>query len=66
MLGHGSGGFTPPVESETKPGDPPGELYDMRTDPGETRDLYTERPDVVAKLTKLLDQYRTDGRSRPV
>jgi arylsulfatase A-like enzyme len=64
VLGHGSGGFTKPVEVATKPGDPPGELYDMRTDPGETRDLYTERPDVVARLTKLLERWRSEGRSR--
>ncbi len=66
VLGHGSGGFTPPVKVETKPGDPPGELYDMRTDPGETRDLYTERPDVVKRLTGLLERYRAEGHSRPM
>ncbi|MEO8027530.1 MAG: arylsulfatase [Bryobacteraceae bacterium] len=64
VLGHGSGGFTPPVTVETKPGDPPGELYDMQKDPGETRDLYTERPDVVSRLAKLLARYQSDGRSR--
>jgi arylsulfatase A len=62
VIGHGSGGFTRPVDA---PGDLPGELYDMRRDPGETRDLYRERPDVVARLTSLLDRYRSEGRSRP-
>lgn len=66
VIGHGSGGFTRPVEVPTKPGDPPGELYDMRTDPAETRDLYTERPDVVARLTKLLERWQSEGRSRPL
>jgi arylsulfatase A-like enzyme len=66
VVGHGSGGFTAPVEVKSKPGDPSGELYDMRQDPGETRDLYAERPDVVARLTALLERWQKDGRSRPI
>ncbi len=65
VLGHGSGGFTEPITVKSRPGDPPGELYDMSVDPGEARDLYSERPQEVARLTKLLQRYRAEGRSRP-
>jgi arylsulfatase A len=61
VMGHGSGGFTRPVEVA---GGAAGELYDMRTDPGETRDLFGERPDVVGRLTGLLERWRAAGRSR--
>jgi len=65
VIGHGSGGFTPPVEVAAKPGDEPGELYDMRKDPGESRDLYRERSEVVARLGALLQRWQSEGRSRP-
>ncbi len=64
-LGHGSGGFSQPVRLEVKAGEPEGELYDIAADPGETRDLYSARPDVVERLTELLEKWKSDGRSRP-
>lgn len=65
ILGRGSGGFTLPQWIEAKPGEPAGQLYNLAEDPGESRDLYAERPEVVAQLTRLLDAYRRDGRSAP-
>ncbi len=51
---------------ETLPGEPRFELYDIATDPGESRDLAAERPDVVARLRKLYDQWFDDvGSTRP-
>ncbi|WP_425617615.1 arylsulfatase [Anatilimnocola sp. NA78] len=41
------------------------QLYDMHTDPGETKNLATQYPEVVSKLTKLLEQSVQDGRSTP-
>lgn len=49
--GQGSGGFT---KLKPAPGDPPGQLYDLAADPGETRNLYAEKPEVVARLAALL------------
>lgn len=43
----------------------PGQLYDLEADPGETRNLYYERPDIVKELKALLDQSKASGRSRP-
>jgi arylsulfatase A-like enzyme len=65
VLGLGSGGFTPPAWIDPAPDGPSGQLYDLVSDPGEEHDLYRERPEVVARLSSLLDRYRREGRSRP-
>jgi arylsulfatase A-like enzyme len=64
-MGRGSGGFTKPVTIDIKPGEPEGELYNLAADPGETQNLYLEKPDKVKELTALLAQIRSSGRSRP-
>jgi len=46
-----------------QPHDQPGELYDLRQDLDESRNLYAEHPDVVAKLKALLEKYKREGRS---
>jgi arylsulfatase A len=43
----------------------PGQLYNLDNDVGETKNLYNEKPDLVARLTALLEKVRNDGRSRP-
>jgi arylsulfatase A-like enzyme len=58
-LGGGSGGFSVPIKEESE-----GQLYNLKSDPGETDNLYAKRPEVVRELTTLLDKYRADGRSR--
>jgi len=64
-LGRGSGGFTAPVEYRPKEGEAEGELFDLRRDPREETNLYTERPEVVRELRALLEEYQRAGRSRP-
>ncbi|HEX7899882.1 MAG TPA: arylsulfatase [Planctomycetota bacterium] len=51
IQGQGSGGFT---QVKVAPGEPPGQLYDLAADPGETKNLYAEKPEVVARLSALL------------
>jgi len=46
----GSGGFSRPSTVKPASGDPQGQLYHMAEDPGETNNLYLERPEVVARL----------------
>ena len=45
--------------------DAPGQLYNLADDPGETRNLYNEHPEVVAKLKAKLEEFKKNGRSRP-
>ena len=60
----GSGGFTEPVTYDPKDDEPRGQLYNLKADPAEKNNVYLDHPDVVAKLTILLNQYRDSGRSR--
>ena len=43
----------------------PGELYNLRDDLIERRNLYGEKPEVVRRLKALLQKYKADGRSTP-
>jgi arylsulfatase A-like enzyme len=45
--------------------DAPGQLYDLATDPGETKNLYHRHPEIVARLKALLEQSKKSGRSVP-
>ena len=65
ILGLGSGGFTKPSTIKPKPGGPEGQLYNLADDPAEANNLWADRQDVVNRLTKLLEKYKTEGRSRP-
>ena len=63
--------------SKTHPGEPewfkqergytknelPGELYNLRDDLSERRNLYAEKPKVVRRLKALLEKYKAAGRS---
>jgi arylsulfatase A len=42
-----------------------GELYDLREDLSQRRNLYGEKPDMVRRLKALLEKYKAQGRSRP-
>ncbi|MEI7939081.1 MAG: arylsulfatase [Verrucomicrobiota bacterium] len=45
--------------------DLPGELYNLRDDLPERRNLYAEKPEVVKRLKALLEKYKAAGRSTP-
>ncbi|MDD4873086.1 MAG: arylsulfatase [Kiritimatiellae bacterium] len=60
------GGWTSPRDYEAvKAGLPPIQLYDVTQDVGEQKNLQAEHPEVVERLTKLLEKYVADGRSTP-
>lgn len=46
---------------EVRPELRPGELYDLREDPGEARNRYRESPAVVAELARILEQWGQDA-----
>ncbi len=58
--GHrGSGGFSQPKTLDpAKEGGPPGQLYNLTTDPAETQNVYVEHPDIVQRLTTRLNAIR--------
>lgn len=64
ILGRGSGGFSKPRRIKPKPGEPLGQLYNLDEDIAETNNLLAERPEVVERLTKLLEKYKRQGHSR--
>jgi arylsulfatase A-like enzyme len=43
----------------------PGQLYNLDDDPGETTNLYEDRPDIVKEMQALLAETRNSGRSAP-
>jgi arylsulfatase A-like enzyme len=64
----GSGGNDYKNKSELAPyrivdNDPDalGQLYNLKTDPGETNNLYSEYPEKVKEMKKQLDFYRENG-----
>ena len=63
-LCRGSGGWSYPRPEEARQlGLPSVQLYDMEADVRETTNVQARHPEVVARLTALLDSYKTEGRS---
>ncbi len=62
----GSGGWSVPRDPQAvKQGLPSLQLYDMEADPAEAKNLEAEQPEVVKRLTELLERYVAEGRSTP-
>jgi arylsulfatase A len=61
----GSGGFSAPATEAPREGGPAGQLYNLKDDLAETKNLYAEKPEVVQRLAGLLEQYQKKGRSAP-
>jgi arylsulfatase A-like enzyme len=61
IAGNGSGGRQAP---KGRPFGRPYQLYDLETDPSETKNLIESHPEVAARLEKQLDDIRKAGRSR--
>jgi arylsulfatase A len=60
----GSGGFTQPKTITPGPGDPAGQLYNLRNDPAETNNLYLKHPEIVAQLETEMHQIMNVKSSR--
>ena len=43
----------------------PGQLYNLKTDPGETTNLYFKHPEIVRELKAKLEMFKKTGRSAP-
>ncbi|HEY5510987.1 MAG TPA: arylsulfatase [Prolixibacteraceae bacterium] len=64
ILGLGSGGFSKPETIQPKEGEAPGQLFNLKDDPSETKNLYLQFPGKVEALSKILKKYQESGRSR--
>ena len=60
----GSGGFTEPKRVEAQLGQPSGQLYNLSSDPGETKDLKKKNADKAKELAARLEKIRNLGYSR--
>ncbi len=60
----GSAGFTKPAQVLPAPGGPEGQLYNLKDDPGQTKNLWLAQPAEVRRLTDLLEKAKKDGRTR--
>lgn len=56
--GLGSGGFTEPDFPESQPGEPEGQLYNLKNDPQEKENLFLSEPEKVEELKTKLKQIR--------
>ena len=61
----GDWGMKPYVLKDTDP-DAPGQLYNLEVDQGETKNLYSKHPEIVARLKRQLEIYKDSGRSAPM
>ena len=65
-LSAGSGGWSDPREPEAKKQNlPPLQLYNLKSDKGEQKNLHEEHPDRVAALLNLLNKEVSNGRCTP-
>jgi arylsulfatase A-like enzyme len=60
----GSHGFSDPKNIEPKKGEPEGELFNLEVDLTERTNEWSRQPEIVRRLTSLLEKYQKEGRSR--
>ena len=63
LLARGSGGWSSPKENQVEAGTAEAQLYNMKIDPGETTNLYQQRPKIAQRLLRLMTADITAGRS---
>ena len=62
----GSGGWAAPLDAAAREaGLPEVQLYNLASDPAETKNIYVENSAVVSRLRALLVRYVAEGRSTP-
>jgi len=61
----GSGGFSTPKKVEPKDDEPTGQLYHLGRDPQETRNVWSDEPERVARMGARLEEIRRGTRTRP-
>jgi arylsulfatase A-like enzyme len=64
IVGLGSGGFTKIDTKADKAAGIEGQLYNLKDDPQETKNLWKDNPERVTELIELLERYKTQGHTR--
>ena len=64
IAGLGSGGFSEPRRKKPQNGGPIGQLYNLKSDPEETRNVYLEHPEIVQRLTNALQDIESASGQR--
>jgi arylsulfatase A-like enzyme len=64
ITGLGSGGFSKPNRIKPVPGGPTGQLYHLGNDRAETKNLYQQHPEIVARLKAKMKRIVESGQSR--
>jgi len=54
----GSGGFTHKRQIDPAPDEPTGQLYHLKQDPSETKNLWDDHPEIVERMTRMLEQVK--------
>lgn len=62
----GSGGWVDPRDRGPYGSDKPGQLYNLADDPYEKKDLWDKHPQIVRRLTDLLEKIKRQGYSQPL
>ncbi len=66
IFASGSGGTAKPTDDEAqKQGLPPIQLYNLKDDISEKHNVFDKHPEIVKRLTALMEKYVADGRSTP-
>lgn len=63
IMSPGSGGWSFPKPGKDEDGLPPIQLFNLDTDPGETKNVYDKHPETVATLKRILIDCIKNGRS---
>jgi arylsulfatase A len=58
----GSGGFSSPKTIKPKGGEPHGQLYNIVSDPRETKNVFADHPDLVSQLSLKLETIKASSR----
>ena len=64
ITGLGSGGFSKPRNVKALPEGPEGQLYNLSSDPSESKNLYLQMPGKVKELTEELERLRSSEMTR--
>lgn len=65
LMTPGSGGWSYPRPGKEEEGLPPVQLFNLKDDPSEQKNLQAEHPEIVKELKELLIKYIDEGRSTP-